>query len=58
MKRCKFLEFFGYRYIVNHRTKEIHRADSNDSRCRFQFMTQAILQKVSYNIKDYRSKKN
>ena len=39
IKRNLFIEFFGWRYIVNHNTKEIHRADSTDSRCRFHLMT-------------------
>ena len=39
MERNYFLEFLGYRYYANHRTKEIHRANSTDSRCRFDLMT-------------------
>ena len=39
IKRNYFLEFFGYRYYANHNTKEIHRIDSSDVRCRFSLMT-------------------
>jgi len=41
MKRNRFLESLGWRYIANHWTKEIHRANSTDSRCHFDLMKQA-----------------
>ena len=41
IKRSWFLELLGFKYIVNHHTKEIHRAESTDSRCRFFLMTKA-----------------
>lgn len=40
MKRSKFKElFFGF--IVNHRTKEIHRVSESKTDCRIHLMTRA-----------------
>jgi hypothetical protein len=35
----KLLYFFGFRYLVNKRTKEIHRLNSQKEQCAFRYMT-------------------
>lgn len=41
MKRSKFLEWIGYKFIANHRTKEVHIASKMTDRCRLIFMRNA-----------------
>ena len=41
MKRNKFLELIGYKYIFNHNSKEIHRVTGINSPCRVEYMTNA-----------------
>lgn len=43
MRRNKFKEFvFGYKYIANERTKEIHIINTLKSSCKVHFMTKAV----------------
>ena len=39
MKRKKFLEWMGFRFIVNHKTKEIHRVKDINKQCMIWLMT-------------------
>lgn len=39
MKRNKFFELIGFRFIVNHNTKEIHRVKSLTPQCHVDKMT-------------------
>lgn len=41
MKRNKWLERFGFRYILNHTSKEIHRVSELKIMCRVHLMTNA-----------------
>jgi hypothetical protein len=42
MKVCKIKQIFGYKYIVNHNSKEIHRIKFRTSKCRFSLMKNAV----------------
>jgi hypothetical protein len=37
-KRNKLVEFLGWKYIVNHATKSIHKVTNASERCNFQLM--------------------
>lgn len=42
MKRSKFKEnWLGYRYIVNHRSKEIHRVSTITRQCRISMLVRS-----------------
>ena len=41
MKRNKFLELIGYKFIANHNSKEIHRVTGITNQCRLLPMTNA-----------------
>lgn len=41
MKRNKFLEMIGFRYILNHGQKEIHRVAALKTNCNVSAMTNA-----------------
>jgi hypothetical protein len=38
MRRCRLIERLGFKYIANHRTKEIHRVEHLTSRCRINLL--------------------
>jgi hypothetical protein len=39
MKINKFKKFLGWNYIVNHNTREIHKLNSSDKKCRIFYIT-------------------
>ena len=41
MKRCKLLEYFGFRYIINKNTGEIHDLDNEHKNCHIGMMRKA-----------------
>jgi len=41
MKRNKFLEFIGFKFIANNNTGEIHRVETLSKACRISMMTNA-----------------
>lgn len=41
MKRNRFLEFIGFRYVANHNSMEIHRLKTEHKNCHIEAMTNA-----------------